>query len=76
MLIFVIQTLQKKWNKICMKQLADGKHIENDGFPRTLKFKMKSLQHLKPCDSKCLQMLVRFRVHVAKPAKVNIEASN
>jgi hypothetical protein len=37
---------------------------------------MKSLQHLKPCDSKCLQMLVRFRVHVAKPAKVNIEASN
>jgi hypothetical protein len=30
----------KKWNKICMKQLAGRKHIENDCFPRTLKFEM------------------------------------
>jgi hypothetical protein len=40
MFIFVIQTLQKKWNEIYMKQLADGKHMENDCFPRTLKFEM------------------------------------
>jgi hypothetical protein len=31
----------KKWNEICMKQLAVGKHMENDCFSRTLKFKMK-----------------------------------
>jgi hypothetical protein len=36
MFIFVIQTLQKKWNEICMKQLAGGKHMKNDCFPRTL----------------------------------------
>jgi hypothetical protein len=30
----------KKWNKIRMKQLAGGKHMEKDCFPRTLKFKM------------------------------------
>jgi hypothetical protein len=40
MFIFVVKTLQIKWNKICMKQLARGKHMENDCFPRTLKFKM------------------------------------
>jgi hypothetical protein len=40
MFIFVVQTLQNKWNKICMKQLAGGKHMENDCFPRTLKFEM------------------------------------
>jgi hypothetical protein len=40
MFIFVIQTLQKKWNKIRMKQLASGKHMKNDYFPRTLKFEM------------------------------------
>jgi hypothetical protein len=38
MFIFVIRTLQKKWNKICMKQLVGGKHMENDCFLRTLKF--------------------------------------
>jgi hypothetical protein len=38
MFIFVVQTLQNKWNKICMKQLASGKHMENDCFLRTLKF--------------------------------------
>jgi hypothetical protein len=27
----------KKWNKTCMKQLAGGKHMENECFPRTLK---------------------------------------
>jgi hypothetical protein len=32
--------LQKKWNEICMKQLVGGKHMENDCFPRTLKFEM------------------------------------
>ena len=37
----LIQTLRNKWNKICMKQLAGGKHMENNCFPRTLKFKMK-----------------------------------
>jgi hypothetical protein len=42
MFIFVVQTLQKKWNEIHMKQLAGGKHMENDCFPRTLKFEMKS----------------------------------
>jgi hypothetical protein len=26
---------------MCMKQLAGGKHMENDCFPRTLKFEMK-----------------------------------
>jgi hypothetical protein len=40
MFIYVVQTLQKKWNEICIKQLADGKYIENDCFPRTLKFEM------------------------------------
>jgi hypothetical protein len=30
----------KKWNEICMKQLASGKCMENNCFPRTLKFKM------------------------------------
>jgi hypothetical protein len=29
-----------KWNEICMKQLAGGKHMVNDCFPRTLKFEM------------------------------------
>jgi hypothetical protein len=43
MFIFVIQTLQNKWNEICMKQLAGGKHIENDCIPRTLKFEMQFL---------------------------------
>jgi hypothetical protein len=28
----------KKWNELCMKQLAGRKHMENDCFPRTLKF--------------------------------------
>jgi hypothetical protein len=32
--------LQNKWNEICMKQLASGKHTKNDCFPRTLKFEM------------------------------------
>jgi hypothetical protein len=43
MFIFVLQTLQKKWNEICMKQLASGKRMENDCFPRTLKFEMLRL---------------------------------
>jgi hypothetical protein len=30
----------KKSNEICMKQLTGGKHMENDCFLRTLKFKM------------------------------------
>jgi hypothetical protein len=47
MFIFVIQTLQKKWNEIYMKQLAGGKHMENDCFPRTLKFEMTLTLH--PC---------------------------
>jgi hypothetical protein len=37
---FVVQTLQNKWNEICMKQLAGEKHTKNDCFPRTLKFEM------------------------------------
>jgi hypothetical protein len=40
MFIFVVQTLQKKWNKICMKQLAGGKHMENNCFLRTFKFEI------------------------------------
>jgi hypothetical protein len=40
MFIFVVQTLQNKWNEIRMKQLAGGKHMENDCFTRTLKFEM------------------------------------
>jgi hypothetical protein len=40
MFIFVVQTLQNKWNEICIKQLAGRKHMENDCFPRTLKFEM------------------------------------
>ena len=40
MFIFVIQTMQIKWNKICIKQLAGGKHMENNCFLKTLKFKM------------------------------------
>ena len=43
MFIFVIQTLQKKWNKTCRKQLVGGKHMENDCFLRTLKFEMNFL---------------------------------
>jgi hypothetical protein len=35
--------LQKKWNKTCMKQLVGEKSIENDCFPRTLKFEMTGL---------------------------------
>jgi hypothetical protein len=38
MFIFDVQTLQKKWNELCMKQLAGGKRMENNCFPRTLKF--------------------------------------
>jgi hypothetical protein len=41
MFIFVVQTLQKKWNEIRMKQLAGGKRMENDYFLRTLKFEMQ-----------------------------------
>jgi hypothetical protein len=40
MFIFVVQTLQ---NKIYMKQLANGKHMENDCFFRTLKLEMDML---------------------------------
>jgi hypothetical protein len=40
MFISVVQTLQKKWNEIRMKELAGGKHMENNCFPRTLKFEM------------------------------------
>jgi hypothetical protein len=32
--------LQKEWNESRMKQLAGGKRMENDCFPRTLKFEM------------------------------------
>jgi hypothetical protein len=38
--MFVVQILQNKWNEICMKELAGGKHMENDYFPGTLKFEM------------------------------------
>jgi hypothetical protein len=40
MFIFVVPTLQKKWNEIRMKELAGGKYMENDCFLRTLKFEM------------------------------------
>jgi hypothetical protein len=40
MFIFVVPTLQKKWNEIRMKELAGGKCMENDCFVRTLKFEM------------------------------------
>ena len=40
MFIFIVQTLQNKWNKICMKQLVVGKHMGNNYFLRTLKFEM------------------------------------
>ena len=33
----------KKWNETYMKQLAGGKHMENNCFPRTLKFEMAYL---------------------------------
>ena len=36
MFIFVIQSLQKNWNEICMKQLVGGKQMENDCFLKTL----------------------------------------
>jgi hypothetical protein len=39
--MFVVPTLQKKWNEIRMKELASGKCMENDCFLRTFKFKMK-----------------------------------
>jgi hypothetical protein len=32
MFIFVVQTLQNKWNEICMKQLAGGKHMKTTVF--------------------------------------------
>jgi hypothetical protein len=47
MFIFAVQTLQKKWNETRMKQLAGGKHMENDCFSRTLKFEMKVSQETK-----------------------------
>ena len=49
MFIFVIQILPKKWNEICMKQLACGKQMENNCLPRTLKLKMESckLSHVE-----------------------------
>jgi hypothetical protein len=40
MFIFVVSTLQKKWNEIRMKELAGGKCMKNDCFLRTLKFEM------------------------------------
>jgi hypothetical protein len=43
MFIFITQTLQNKWNEICKKQVAGGKHMENDYFPRTLKFEMDTM---------------------------------
>jgi hypothetical protein len=43
MFIFVVQTLQKKWNEIRMKKLAGGKCMENDCFLSTLKFKIYKL---------------------------------
>jgi hypothetical protein len=47
MFIFVVQILQKKWNKIRMKQLDSGKHMENDYFSRTLKFEMRMIDFVK-----------------------------
>jgi hypothetical protein len=44
MFIFVVPTLQKKWNEIRMKELAGGKCMENDCFLRTLKFEMYCLK--------------------------------
>jgi hypothetical protein len=38
--------LLKKCNEICMKQLAGGKHMEYDCFPKTLKFKMNMLESI------------------------------
>ena len=40
MFIFVLPTLQKKWNEIRMKEQADGKCMENNCFLKTLKFEM------------------------------------
>jgi hypothetical protein len=40
MFIFVVPTLQKRQNKIRMKELAGGKYMENDCFLKTLKFEM------------------------------------
>jgi hypothetical protein len=40
MFIFVVPTLQKIWNEIRRKELADRKYMENDCFLRTLKFEM------------------------------------
>jgi hypothetical protein len=41
MFIFVVPTLQKKWNEIRMKELVGGKCMENDCFLRILKFEMQ-----------------------------------
>jgi hypothetical protein len=42
--------VKKKWNKICMKPLIGGKHMENKYFPRILMFEMASfLCHLVLC---------------------------
>jgi hypothetical protein len=38
--IFVVQTLQEKWSKILMKQLARGQRTKNNCLPRPLKFEM------------------------------------
>jgi hypothetical protein len=37
---------KKKWNKIHMKQLIGGKRMQNNCFPRTLKFEMTTLSKL------------------------------
>jgi hypothetical protein len=53
MFIFVVQTLQNKCNEICKKQLAGGKHMENDCFLRTLRFEMSSTRS-------CMQSYISF----------------
>jgi hypothetical protein len=71
MFIFIVQTLQNKWNEICMKQLAGGKHMENDCFPRTLKFEMD------PCQQKNSQLYIhtyKCRVGIwAKHVQLDLE---
>jgi hypothetical protein len=37
----------KKWNKIRMKQLGGGKHMDDNCFPRTLKFEMYAEIHIQ-----------------------------
>jgi hypothetical protein len=59
MFIFVIQTLEKYLNKICMEHLAGGKHMENNFFrgPRSSRCYIRPNKQLLVLEYKILATL-------------------